>query len=277
MVWEKLLCRCLLNARHGTTNSGCWAEQDRGGERGKYVVAALTIVRAYMQRKDGWKPPTPIKNYDPWCAIVRDPLIWLGYADPCETMEQIRKTDRALETRKAIAQYWHAMGAQLMSRFTPCPLQPEPAPPSGATVRFPTIMPSVGVAATPSRSATTAPVMGRLTGLPPRKCPLNFEHVSVLLVVAEPLDKAASRDGFTCSDAARHLLCRTEALPTMIEKRRIRNSGSVATFGGKPQSRPSRRAGVSDARGRVPDRQLSCHQWHHKGPLPRRLNTMKAL
>jgi putative DNA primase/helicase len=76
-------------------------------ERGKYVVAALTIVRAYIQRKGGWKPPTPIKNYDQWCTMVRDPIIWLGRADPCETMERIRKTDRALETRKAIAQHWH--------------------------------------------------------------------------------------------------------------------------------------------------------------------------
>lgn len=72
-------------------------------ERGKYVVAALTIVRAFMRRKDSWKPLPPIKNYDQWCAMVRDPLVWLGCADPCETMEQIRKTDRALETRKASA------------------------------------------------------------------------------------------------------------------------------------------------------------------------------
>jgi len=45
-------------------------------------------------------------------------------------------------------------------------LRPEQAPPSGATVCFPTIMPSVGVAATPSRCATAARATARSTSRP---------------------------------------------------------------------------------------------------------------
>src|ERR1700720_3273209 len=45
-------------------------------DRGKYVAAALTIIRAFMLT--GKKQAEPINNYARYCAMIRDPLIWLG-------------------------------------------------------------------------------------------------------------------------------------------------------------------------------------------------------
>jgi hypothetical protein len=75
-----------------------------GADRGKYVAAALTIIRAFMLT--GGKQAEPINNYARYCAMIRDPLIWLGCADPCMTLETLREQDPTLEIRKQIARHW---------------------------------------------------------------------------------------------------------------------------------------------------------------------------
>jgi hypothetical protein len=75
-----------------------------GADRGKYVAAALTIIRAFMLT--GGKQAEPINNYARYCAMIRDPLIWLGCADPCVTLETIREQDPTLGIRKQIARQW---------------------------------------------------------------------------------------------------------------------------------------------------------------------------
>lgn len=55
-------------------------------QRGDYVTAGLTVLRAYhiagrpQQR-------APLGSFTDWSRWVRDALIWLGEADPCDTME----------------------------------------------------------------------------------------------------------------------------------------------------------------------------------------------
>jgi hypothetical protein len=77
-------------------------------ERGRYVAAVLTIIRAYMAAKCPHQK-TPIANYEQYCSMVRDPLLWLGCADPYDTEEEIRQQDSKLATKNAIAALWLAV------------------------------------------------------------------------------------------------------------------------------------------------------------------------
>ena len=53
-------------------------------------MAALTIVQAFICA--GAKSQRlPLGSFEKWSLYVRDALIWLGCADPCDTMEAIRK------------------------------------------------------------------------------------------------------------------------------------------------------------------------------------------
>jgi hypothetical protein len=65
----------------------------------------LTIVRAFMLASSP-RAADPINGYAGYCAMVRDPLMWLGCTDPCKTMEKIRKQDSRLGTLYQIAAQW---------------------------------------------------------------------------------------------------------------------------------------------------------------------------
>ena len=63
--------------------------------RGDYVAAAITIARAYrMAGRPNVCPP--IGSYGDWTDAVRAPLIWLGEADPVESMDALRGEDPEL-------------------------------------------------------------------------------------------------------------------------------------------------------------------------------------
>ncbi|MGE8102531.1 hypothetical protein ACQKP1_02485 [Allorhizobium sp. NPDC080224] len=74
-------------------------------DRGKYVAAILTIVLAYKeagfpgQRRD-------LASFDDWSQLVRSPLIWLGCADPVQTMEAARAEDPVLSSLNAVMGTW---------------------------------------------------------------------------------------------------------------------------------------------------------------------------
>jgi len=74
--------------------------------RGAYVAAALTIMRAYrcagMPRQEG----QTVQNYSDWCRTVRDALMWLGEADPVASMEEVRKLDPKLDSTQSILAQW---------------------------------------------------------------------------------------------------------------------------------------------------------------------------
>lgn len=64
--------------------------------RGDYVSAGLTVLRAFHIA--GRPSQTvPLGSFTTWSGWVRDALIWLGEADPCETMEGMRGADPKLE------------------------------------------------------------------------------------------------------------------------------------------------------------------------------------
>lgn len=55
--------------------------------RPQLLAAALTIIRAYVTA--GYPDVgRPLPSFETWSRLVRDPLLWLGYADAAATQEQ---------------------------------------------------------------------------------------------------------------------------------------------------------------------------------------------
>jgi hypothetical protein len=77
-------------------------------DRGNYVAAALTILRAYHVAGRP-QQSTPLGSFADWSRWVRDALIWLGEADPCATMEEVRGADPKLEALIMVIEQWHAV------------------------------------------------------------------------------------------------------------------------------------------------------------------------
>jgi len=73
-------------------------------DRGKYIAAVLTIVRAYQLA--GYPDELYLASYDHWSRIVRSALVWLGCADPAKTIEQSRDKDPDLIALHAIVGGW---------------------------------------------------------------------------------------------------------------------------------------------------------------------------
>ncbi|HWB49978.1 MAG TPA: hypothetical protein VG651_12780 [Stellaceae bacterium] len=76
-------------------------------ERGKYVSALLTVLRAYTQAGCPDRP-IPLGSFEEWSALIRGAIIWCGYADPCTTMEHLRVADHKRANLSAVLHRWHA-------------------------------------------------------------------------------------------------------------------------------------------------------------------------
>lgn len=83
--------------------------------RGDYVAAALTILRAF-HLADRPQQTTPLGSFTEWSRWVRDGLIWLGEADPCATMEEVRGADPKLESLTTVIEQWNThLGSRRVS------------------------------------------------------------------------------------------------------------------------------------------------------------------
>jgi putative DNA primase/helicase len=76
--------------------------------RGRYIAAILTIVRAYLAAgcPDQCRP---LASFGDWSRLIRSPLVWLGLADPTITMETARADDPTLSNLRAVVAAWHAV------------------------------------------------------------------------------------------------------------------------------------------------------------------------
>jgi hypothetical protein len=82
-------------------------------DRGRYVVAALTMLRAFHIAGRP-QQTAALGSFEMWW--VRDALIWLGETDPCETIERVRTQDPELEKLRGVIHHWsEAIGAQRVS------------------------------------------------------------------------------------------------------------------------------------------------------------------
>ena len=78
-------------------------------ERGRYVSAALTIVRAWIV---AGRPKTECKSlagFGDWSDLCRQPLLWLGLADPTESVFLAMSEDPDRETLGRILTAWQGV------------------------------------------------------------------------------------------------------------------------------------------------------------------------
>jgi putative DNA primase/helicase len=73
--------------------------------RAVYVAAGLTILRAYH---NAGRPnrPSALGSFEQWSDWIRGAIIWLGLADPCETMERVRRDDPKRHELRGILVRW---------------------------------------------------------------------------------------------------------------------------------------------------------------------------
>lgn len=77
-------------------------------ERGRYVSAALTIMRAWVV---AGRPKTACKSlagYGNWSDLCRQPLLWLGLADPTESVFEAMTEDPDRETLGRLLGAWQS-------------------------------------------------------------------------------------------------------------------------------------------------------------------------
>jgi putative DNA primase/helicase len=78
-------------------------------ERGPYIAACLTIVRAYhFAGRPGRL--APLASFEDWSDMVRSALVWLGEDDPIVTMEKARDND---PTRVSFVGLVHAWAVEI--------------------------------------------------------------------------------------------------------------------------------------------------------------------
>jgi hypothetical protein len=56
------------------------------GNRGRYVSAALTIVRAWVQAGSPRASAAPLAGFQGWSDWCRDPLLWMAKPDPAASI-----------------------------------------------------------------------------------------------------------------------------------------------------------------------------------------------
>ncbi len=79
------------------------------GERGRYVSAVLTLVRAWISAARPKTPCRSLAGYTQWSDLCRQPLLWLGYADPGDSVFENMKEDPDREILGRLLKAWQAV------------------------------------------------------------------------------------------------------------------------------------------------------------------------
>ena len=79
--------------------------QQAAANRGTYVAAGLTIMRAYLV---AGAPPVcgPFGSYAEWSTMVRSPLVWLGEPDPVASLDTTQAEDPELADLRELCDLW---------------------------------------------------------------------------------------------------------------------------------------------------------------------------
>jgi putative DNA primase/helicase len=75
-------------------------------DRGTYIAATLTIVRAYLVAGCPGEL-SPLASFETWSRMVRSAIVWLGRPDPTDTMEAARAEDPVLSALGGLMAAWH--------------------------------------------------------------------------------------------------------------------------------------------------------------------------
>lgn len=78
-------------------------------DRGRYVAAALTVARAHaLAGYPGMGVGKPLVSFEDWSRMVRGALVWLGRADPVETVDRARSADPERNDLGTLTRLWEA-------------------------------------------------------------------------------------------------------------------------------------------------------------------------
>ena len=77
-------------------------------ERGRYVSAALTIVRAWIAAGRPRTACRALAGYTDWSDLCRQPLLWLGCPDPAVSVFEAMSEDPDRETLGRLLRAWQA-------------------------------------------------------------------------------------------------------------------------------------------------------------------------
>lgn len=83
------------------------AEADARRNRARYVSAALTIVRAWLAAGGPLTSVKPVASYGRWSDWCRQPLLWLGLADPATRLFEQLVKDPDQELLGRMLRGWH--------------------------------------------------------------------------------------------------------------------------------------------------------------------------
>lgn len=87
------------------------------GNRGAYVAAVLTVIRAYLMA-GAPRVCGPFGSYTAWSTMVRSPLVWLGEPDPVGSMDAARNEDPELSDIREFFDLWLAYELDLDLPYT---------------------------------------------------------------------------------------------------------------------------------------------------------------
>jgi hypothetical protein len=93
---------------------------DAHARRGELVVAALTILRAWHVAQANGEQVTvePFGGFSEWSRRIREALVWLGMADPCDTVTKVRDNDPQRDLLMAVIMQWRAAKLPLNVKYT---------------------------------------------------------------------------------------------------------------------------------------------------------------
>ena len=77
-------------------------------ERGRFVSAALTIIRAWTLAGRPMTPCKALASYGDWSDLCRQPLLWLACADPTASVFETMAEDPDRETLARLLDAWFA-------------------------------------------------------------------------------------------------------------------------------------------------------------------------
>ncbi len=101
-----LMCRLDPHMERPETRVFEWDPLDLAkARRPEYVAAALTVMRAWSVAGMPGAPPA-LGSFEAWSTLVRGALIWMGAADPVESMCGLREADPVLEETRAVMSQW---------------------------------------------------------------------------------------------------------------------------------------------------------------------------
>ena len=116
--WRGLVCNLeALTERPELREFQKHALERAATNRGAYVAAALTIIRAYLTA-GAPRVCGLLGSYSAWSIMVRSPLVWLNEPDPITSVDSIRQEDPELSNIREFFGLWLAYDLGLDTPYT---------------------------------------------------------------------------------------------------------------------------------------------------------------